>query len=90
MISYFTRGDEPSTEDSKLVSIRCESGTDGITVQHEGTGCKDGDYAPIFIEWYDGKPRIIIWADINQEDPTHIIDLSEALETNRIPDEVRQ
>jgi hypothetical protein len=27
--------------------------------------------------------RLVIWADINQQDPTHIIDLSGALESKR-------
>lgn len=57
--------------------------SDGITIRHAGTGCYDGDYAPIVIEWYDGVPRIIIWADINDQDPTHIIDMSKALESSR-------
>jgi hypothetical protein len=88
MISYYSRGDEVG--EAKLVSIRCESGNDGVTVQHEGTACQCGDFPPIFIEWYDGKPRVLIWADINDEEPTHIIDMSGALESNRIPDEVSQ
>ena len=59
---------------------------DGITIRHAGTACYDGDYSPIVIEWYDGVPRIIIWADINDQDPTHIIDMSKALESNRNDD----
>jgi hypothetical protein len=57
--------------------------SDGIEIRYTGTSCYDGDYAPIFIEWYDGVPRIIIWADINDQDPTHVIDMSKALESNR-------
>lgn len=64
--------------------------SDGITIRHTGTGCYDGDYAPIVIEWYDGVPRIIIWADINDQDPTHIIDMSKALESNRLEDKTQQ
>jgi hypothetical protein len=56
---------------------------DGIEIRHIGTGCHDGDYAPIFVEWYDGNPRIIIWGDINDQDPTHVIDLRSALESAR-------
>jgi hypothetical protein len=37
----------------------------------------------VFVEWYDGVPRLIIWGDINDADPTHIIDMSKALESNR-------
>jgi len=75
----FKNGNDLNT----IKSINVEIGVDGITVQHEGTGCQCGDFPPIFIEWYDGKPRIIIWADINEEEPTHIIDMSGALESNR-------
>jgi len=76
----FKNGDEIK---GGVSSINVEIDVDGITVQHEGTGCLCGDFPPIFIEWYDGKPRIIIWADINEEEPTHIIDMSGALESNR-------
>lgn len=67
--------------------ISAEVIPDGIVIRHTGelgtTSCYDGDYAPIVIEWYDGVPRIIIWADINDQDPTHVIDMSKALESNR-------
>ena len=42
-----------------------------------------GDDSPIYLEFYDGKWRLHVWADINQEDPTRSIDLSGALESNR-------
>lgn len=57
--------------------------SDGIEIRHTGTGCYDGDYAPIVIEWWDGAPRILIWSDINDQDPTHVIDMRNALESNR-------
>jgi len=38
---------------------------------------------PILLEKHEGRLRLLIWADINQEDPTHIIDLEGAKETNR-------
>ena len=40
-------------------------------------------YAPILLERHDGKLRLVVWADINEQEPTHIIDLSGALESNR-------
>jgi hypothetical protein len=40
-----------------------------------------GTGAPIYLEVQDdGTPKLYVWADINQEDPTHIIDLSGAKE----------
>jgi len=38
---------------------------------------------PIMLDFYDGKPRLLVWADINSEDPTHKIDLEGALESKR-------
>jgi hypothetical protein len=35
------------------------------------------------LESVNGHLRVIIWADINAEDPTHIIDLEGARETAR-------
>jgi len=37
----------------------------------------------IYLERYEGSLRLIVWADINDADPTHVIDLSSALESNR-------
>jgi len=38
---------------------------------------------PIWLEVYQGKLRVHIWADVNKEDPTHSIDLEVARETAR-------
>lgn len=46
----------------------------------------EGHGVPIILERYEGKLRLIVWADINKEDPTHIIDLEEAREDNRKED----
>jgi hypothetical protein len=54
-----------------------------LTLHPEGTGTWDGPYAPILLERHEGSVRLVVWADINQQDPTHIIDLSDALESNR-------
>ena len=49
-----------------------------------GTGCRwNDDNWPVLVEIYEGRPQVIIWADINKEDPTHEIDLSGALEVHR-------
>lgn len=57
-----------------------------ILVHAYGYGSKhlDNDSYPIMIENYEGVLRVIIWADINQEDPTHIISLLGARVENRI------
>jgi hypothetical protein len=57
-------------------------GKDGLTIHPENTGVYDGDFPPILIERWNGKIRLIYWADINEQEPT-IVDLSPALESNR-------
>lgn len=42
--------------------------------------------APIYLEFCDKKWELFVWSDINQEDPTHRIDMSGALEANRVED----
>jgi len=43
----------------------------------EGYGC------PVRVELYEGKLRLLVWADINSEDPTHTIELNGAQEVRR-------
>ena len=38
---------------------------------------------PVLIEVWDGKLRVIVFGDINEEDPTHVIELEAARESNR-------
>ena len=48
-------------------------------------GCAaEEDGAVAYIEFYEGKYTLRVWADINQEDPTHSIDLSGAYESERL------
>jgi len=37
----------------------------------------------VALEIWEGEFRVIVWSDINEEDPTHIIDLSGAQTSNR-------
>lgn len=50
--------------------------------------CQPKVGGPILVERYEGKLRLLVWADINQEDPTHIIDLEPANESNRQEEEL--
>lgn len=55
--------------------------TKSLEIRPEGTGLKTHlEGAPILIERYKGHIRVVIWADINQEDPTHIVSLAGAYE----------
>jgi hypothetical protein len=58
----------------------------GIAIAVEGYGdatTDDGFGEPIFIEFHNGKLTVYVHADIQKEDPTHVIDMTGALETKR-------
>jgi hypothetical protein len=58
----------------------------GLDIYADGFGCDAsyGEYgSPVFLEYRNGHLRLIVWGDINKEDPTHTIDLDGALESNR-------
>lgn len=50
----------------------------GLACSADDTPLGEGHRSPIVIEVWEGKVRCIIWSDINQEDPTHIIELDNA------------
>jgi hypothetical protein len=51
----------------------------GIEIAFEGFGASGIENSPIiYIEQWEGKLRLHIWADINSEDPTHSICLDGA------------
>lgn len=57
----------------------------GIFIGFQGYGdlySSEGNGKPVLIELWNGVPRVVIWEDINTEDP-QIIPLDKALETNR-------
>lgn len=60
-----------------------------LNIGIEGHGdyvSEDGCGFPLTLEIFNGKLLLNVWADINKEDPTHIIDLEGAREDKRIPD----
>ncbi len=65
---------------------RVKLGCFGITLCPDDCGeltIVDGYGEPILLEYRDGIPYLVVWGDINQEDPTHTIDLSGAFESKR-------
>ncbi len=46
-------------------------------------GCANGTAGPILLELYEGRLRLVVWDDINLEDPSHIIDLQDARDDQR-------
>lgn len=78
---------EDKHEDHKGEKILGIEGTaDGLAILPEGygeNGTQAGHGAPVYIELHKGELRLLVWADINQPDPTHIICLDGAKESNR-------
>jgi len=76
-----------AAEDQLYVSPVCvRVWRDHITLDLEEHGLNElesGCGEIIYLERYEGSLRLIVWADINDADPTHVIDLSSALESNR-------
>ena len=77
---------EPPVADTPSVAFIVEADKDNIVIGFDGYGENTASFRqgrPIHIEYYHGKLMLRVWGDINQEDPTHTIDLSGALESNR-------
>ena len=54
----------------------------GIVAAFEGfEECAGGTSEVVLIENRNGVPHIVIWADRDQQDPTHIISLKDARES---------
>lgn len=64
------------TGEEHTLQIRVEQ--NGIAIGSPGYGVKDGDYPPIYIEVLDGVLRILVWGDIQDEEPTNEISLVNA------------
>jgi hypothetical protein len=70
--------------------IRLVVSPNGVSLHAEGYGDRTsaaGHGTPVFIELYRGELRVILWTDINEEDPTHVIPLDGAKEGRRRADD---
>jgi hypothetical protein len=79
------------TGDPKVLPchVECSNGTLWIAIQGYGDcGSQDGSGMPIKIEWYDGALRVLLWGDINSEDPTVHYSMDGARESERINKEI--
>lgn len=66
-----------------------DDGSGGLNIYISGYGIKDelpGTGCPIQLLLSNGKLQLNIFANINQANPTHIINLDNAAETNRDED----
>lgn len=61
----------------------------GLVVQPEGTGVAEMENCgPVYVEFYDGLPRVVVWPHINDGNDVRIVELAGALEACRNPDAV--
>lgn len=77
---------EDSTDQTRTIRTVIKIGRLGVSFIFDGYGdCNstEGHGTPIFVEYYEGQPKVYIWSDINQEDPTHAISLAGAMESTR-------
>jgi len=77
-------GDNPNAQRPKL-NIEFDGTSDILWVLPEGYGdatSEDGHGSPLGIEYYNGSLRLIVYKDINEQEP-QIIDLEKARESNR-------
>jgi len=68
--------------------IRCKMYVNPRAIGIQFEGYEDYHGAENVLIEFDGKhPRVVIWGDINSEDPTHIISLEGAKEDMRVVEE---
>lgn len=61
----------------------------GLVIQPEGTGVADMENCgPVYVEFYDGLPRVVVWPHINDGNDVQIVELAGALEACRNPEVV--
>lgn len=61
-----------------------------IMIEAEGYGncysegpAGDGSQTILLLEYYEGKLQALAWTDVNEQDPTHIINFEDAKEDKR-------
>ena len=76
-------------EEAKPQPVQVRYNERGVGFHFPGFGdltTVDGEGEPVYIEYRDGVPTVVVWGDINQEDPTHVISLEDAAEAKREPE----
>jgi hypothetical protein len=59
----------------------------GLEIYFDGYGnysCQPTSGSSVLIEVFEQRLRVIVWGDITQEDPTHVIELEGAREALRV------
>ena len=87
-VQFYLHDSMDECRSPKKVTIRVTG--EQVLIRPEGYGdyCSEDENGwPIAYEVADGKPRIIVWPDINDEDETIVVQMEGALETNRKEDD---
>jgi hypothetical protein len=74
------------SDDQRSVRVEVAEEPGGLALYPAGYGlcaCADGTAGPIRLEVHEGRLRLVVWDDINLEDPSHVIDLEGAREDHR-------
>lgn len=74
-------------EHSSSMRVRVVANGSALSIFPQGYGdfaSVEGHGCPVFLELHRGRLRIVVSADIEQEDPTHVIDLEGARESRQI------
>lgn len=88
------------TVNTQIEDVESDDGSEKIEVTIEHTGCslyigakgygnngsQDGHGMIAKLELWEGKLQLLVWDDINEQDPV-VIDLEKAKESNRIDKE---
>lgn len=81
---------DPHDRASPVRQVIVEPNSQGLELHFKGFGCcgvEEGYAGPVYIEYRDGVPHVLVWADINSEEPTHSISLAGASESLRAPEQ---
>ncbi len=75
-------------EGDRKLKIRVTSEGGSLNIYPEGYGdcdSADGHGVPVFLELWEARLRVVVFADINEQDP-QIIDIEAAKENERTPE----
>ncbi len=86
--------DADGRREGDLLECRIKTNYLGIAISFEGHGdhvsLDEQSSSPVFIEFYEGQIQVRVYSDINSEEPTHNICLSNAREGARAEEEPPQ
>lgn len=71
----------------KRITVTVESINGHLCISPKGYGdkySKKGEGCPIMLDFYNDKLQLFAWDDINKDDPSHVISMENAKESNRI------